>query len=377
MKTKLIEAPLREPESVGNPTRRALQQKLPFVTVASAEAFPGVQGPQVAVDDHQGAYVVFGAGNTIYCAASSDGGRTFAAPVRIAEAGKLSLGMRRGPRVAIARGAVVVTAVYGKSGVGQDGDLLAWRSGDKGRTWTGPITVNDVPGSGREGLHGMAAAPDGTLACAWLDLRQKGTQLYAAFSKDNGKTWGRNVLVYQSPAGTICECCHPSLAYDRRGTLYAFWRNWLGGNRDMYLAKSVNGGATFGAAEKLGTGSWPLNACPMDGGMIAPLAGGGVATVWRRERAIYACMPGKPERRLGPGQQPWATATAEGPAYIWLQGRPGVVMVLTPGQGSPLPLAPSGNDPVITTRPDGKGPFVAAWTGETGIEAMIFPYRQE
>lgn len=175
------------------------------VTVASAQEFREAREPQVAIDGTGHIFVAFGAGNALYCATSLDGGKTFA-PVRVGEAGKLALGMRRGPRIVAAKGSVVISAVYGKSGAGQDGELVSWRSTDGARTWSGPSPVSDVPGAAREGLHAMAAALDGTLACAWLDLRDKGTQLFAAFSRDGGKTWGRNVLVYRSPDGAICEC---------------------------------------------------------------------------------------------------------------------------------------------------------------------------
>ncbi|KAJ3054740.1 hypothetical protein HK102_011471, partial [Quaeritorhiza haematococci] len=60
------------------------------------------------------------------------------------------------------------------------------------------------------------------------------------------------------------------------------WRNSLKGARDLFLADSSDGGRTFSPAEKLGRGTWPLNACPMDGGAVAvgpagPGAGGGEA----------------------------------------------------------------------------------------------------
>ncbi len=66
-------------------------------------------------------------------------------------------------------------------------------------------------------------------------------------------------------------------------------------------------GATFGPAVKQGTGSWPLDACPMDGGAIAT-AGGTVHTVWRRETTIYAAATAAgaaasgPETALGDGR---------------------------------------------------------------------------
>jgi hypothetical protein len=157
----------------------------------------------------------------------------------------LSLGNHRGPRVAVAGDAVIVTAIAGTLGGGKDGDLMAWRSADGGRTWSPAVKVNDVDGAAREGLHAMAARGS-TVVTAWLDLRAKGTQLYASISSDAGRTWSRNILVYQSPSGTICQCCHPSLAITEAGEILVMFRNALDGHRDFYLARGKAG--AFGAA---------------------------------------------------------------------------------------------------------------------------------
>ena len=359
------------------------------VAVAVRVTQPGAmpkppKSPHAAVGADGTAYVAFGSGDDIYVAASPDGGRRFAPPVRVGSAGKLALGMRRGPRVAVAGRSVVVSTICGRQGGGRDGDVVAWRSADGGKSWQGPVTVSGVPGAAREGLHAMEPGPGGEVACAWLDLREKGTTLFCAVSKDGGKTWGQNRVVYRSPDGTICECCHPSLAFDGRGRLYAMWRNWLGGARDMYLARSEDGGRTFGGAQKLGEGTWPLNACPMDGGMLAAGAGGAaVTTVWRRRREMFACAPGGRERGLGPGEQGWVAADASGTAHaVWIVGRPGrLLAAVLPRGGGAAGVVPTrtlsewANDPVVACAPTGRGPVVAAWTAGEGdapyIEAAV------
>jgi len=279
--------------------------------------FYGLQ-PQVATSGSR-AFVACGQGDRVFVLASKDAGRTFGSPVALPTTGKLMLGMRRGPRVAISGRAVVVSAVYGQKGGGADGDLFSWRSRDEGRTWVGPVRVSDVPGAAREGLHAMAASSTGRLAATWLDLRGGGTEIWAASSDDGGASWGKNVRVYRSPDGHVCECCHPSAAFGPKGELYVMFRNWLGGARDMYLSASRDGGATFGAAQRLGVGTWPLNACPMDGGSIGVAADGSVTTVWRRGGRVYLSQPGKPETEVGEGFQPWMSGDG---AVVWeLKGR--------------------------------------------------------
>ena len=86
--------------------------------------------------------------------------------------------------------------------------------------------------------------------------------------------------------------------------MWAMWRNWLGGSRDFYVASSSDGGATFQAAEKLGRGTWPLNACPMDGGGIISAGKNGVFTTWRREDRVFTARSGEAEVEIGAGKDP-------------------------------------------------------------------------
>ncbi len=334
--------------------------------------------PQVAVDARGRVYIAFGRGNTVRLASSTDGGRTFDVNT-VGAVGSLALGMRRGPRVAATDRSIVVTAIGGREGKGRDGDVLAWRSADGGKTWAGPSRVNAVEDSAREGLHGMAAGPDGRVFCTWLDLRNGKTEIYGSLSKDGGATWKPDALVYRSPDGSVCECCHPSAAFGPDGTLHVMWRNSLMGARDLYLASSSDGGKTFRPAEKLGRGTWPLKACPMDGGAVAVGLDGRVETIWMRSGAMFAAKPGREERPLGRGVQGWTAFGAEGPYDVWLETRPGRLLALIPEGPSPLTLAERANDPVVAAGPGGLGPVVAAWeskSGEGGILAHVFALRR-
>lgn len=264
--------------------------------------------------------LTYGAGDAVYFTGSKDAGKTWSAPVKVGEQGKLSLGMRRGPRVAMTKDAIVITAVAGPKGRGADGDVLAWRSSDRGATWSAGVRVNDVEGSAREGLHSVAAGGDGMLFATWLDLREKGMRLYSSVSRDGGRTWSANRMVYESPAGSVCECCHPTAVADADGGIGVMFRNWLESNRDMYLVRSADGGVTFGAAVKLGAGNWKLNACPMDGGSVVLGPRGTSVSVWRREGQLYLSR-GTDEVLLGPGRQPVVTRTSTGTFVAWTDGK--------------------------------------------------------
>ena len=335
---------------------------LAAVSITSETPSVHYRQPQLAVRDRQVA-ATFGAGGAVYFAGSSDGGRSFSKPVKVGEAKVLALGHRRGPRIAFAGSAIVISAAVAEKGGGADGSLVAWRSTDGGKSWSAPATINDVAASAREGMHAMAAGPKGMLYAAWLDLRRGRTDLYGARSTDGGVTWSKNVLIYQSPDGNICECCHPSVAVDAKGGVYAMWRNWIGGARDMYLARSSDGGLSFGKAEKLGDGTWPLRACPMDGGAVAVDASGQVVTVWRRAGEVFLARPGQPEKLLGPGKDPWLAAGSDGVYAVWTSAAG--VQLLRPGKTEPQTL--TGAFPTLAAG----SPVVAAWEDHGAIKIDV------
>ena len=322
------------------------------------------QQPQVTVDRAGGVHVVYGVEDQIHYCRSADGGKSYLQSVILPPVNNMSLGMRRGPRVAAGNGLVCVTAIGGKQGKGRDGELFAFCFSAGGKSWQGPATVNDEPAAAREGLHAMAAGPRGEMCCVWLDLRTKGTKIYASTTVDGGATWTKNQLVYESPAGRVCECCHPSVTFDDQGGLYVMWRNALGDNRDLYVCSSTDGGQTFGPAAKLGEGVWPLNACPMDGGAVAALAPGKLATAWRRDKQVFLTLPDDPnEHLLGPGEQPWIAAAADGPHIVWVKKRGEQLFLSPPGKKEPIELASHAADPVIAAASRGHGPIVVVWEG--------------
>ncbi len=325
------------------------------VRIASPPGAERYRQPQMAVRDNRIA-MVFGAGRTVYFAQSRDGGRTFSDPAKVAEAESLALGRHRGPRVAFSKDGIVVSAIRHTPG-----DLIVWRSGDSGRTWKQAGIINDVPGAAREGLHAMAAAPDGPLFAAWLDLRAKGTRLYGSRSTNGGATWSPNVLIYESPDGTICECCHPSVAIGGNGEIWVMWRNVVAGSRDLYLAHSRDG-VKFSNAEKLGQGTWELNACPMDGGGLGA-ANGRVATAWRRASEVFLAEPGRPETAIAKGKDAALALGRGGPYLAWTAGT--AIQVRSRKQPDPRTLAEKGGFASVVALPGGGA--LVAWEDDAGI----------
>ncbi|MBC8012128.1 MAG: exo-alpha-sialidase [Burkholderiales bacterium] len=284
-----------------------------FAGLAQASStFPAASQPQLAVTNEGRVYLVYGSNKSVYVARSVDGGASFDKPVKVTTAPSLAIGMRRGPRIAAQGDHVTVTL--------NAGELLAFSSPDGGRTWTGPVTINDVPGSSREGLHDLAVTPNGRLFLTWLDLREGTTALFASESSDGGQTWTRNAPLYRSPETSICECCHPSAVFDSAGNLAVMWRNWLGGSRDLWLMIRQAGSERFSEPVKQGAGTWKLNGCPMDGGDVFANTRGNFDTVWQRAGSIFIQSPNQPELRLAAGQQPVAAIVGDHTLIAWQKG---------------------------------------------------------
>lgn len=349
----------------------------------------GAREPQVAVGSrvfdesheagrlprtsHASVFVACGTKNGVYVCASGDSAATFGKATQVAAVGALSLGMRRGPRIAVSGETVVVTAIAGEKGGGRDGDLLRWRSTNYGRTWSAGARINATAGSAREGLHAMAVGAGQELFCAWIDLSGELPTISGSASSDAGVHWSAPSRVTRE-GDRICPCCSPSAAIDAKGRIWTMWRGDTDGARDLYVASSEDHGATFSPPSKVGTGTWKLDACPMDGGaMTAAL--GRTTTVWRRDRTVFRAEIAGPEISLGEGEQPWIAAGPAGLYCTWVERRGGALELWTTGRDAPVELDPHANDPVIASSESCYAPVVAVWESGEGDRPKIVAAR--
>lgn len=297
----------------------------------------------------------------VFVATSTDGGATFSPGVKVAALPKLMLGNRRGPRIAVHGDRVTVTAIAD--------ELISFSSVDGGKTWNSAVTINDVKDSAHEGLHDLAVSPDGELFVTWLDLRNGKTELWGAASKDGGRQWGADQLVYKSPDKSICECCHPSAFFDRDGNLAVMWRNSIEGSRDMWLTTRAKGAASFASARKLGEGTWKINGCPHDGGTLVALGGGKFGAVWQRSGEVFVIGADNKETKLGSGRQPVAIGGAGQTVVVWNDGS-GLVAVRDLHRPEPTKLAAEARFPIVVSLPDGKGAMLAYERSTKGVNAI-------
>jgi hypothetical protein len=333
-------------------------QFLPADTIPNkdlvSDGFGEGRQPQVTVTPAGMIVVVFARDRSIYSEQSADEGRSFSTPLKVADLNGLMVGMRRGPRVAATDKRIVVSA--------PGADLFSFISEDMGKTWSPARKVNDKPGAASEGLQNVTALPDGSFYAVWLDSRNGGAEVEGSRLEPGMKSWSKNVKIYDSPDKKVCECCHPSVASDGKNKLVVMWRNWLGGNRDFYVAESMDRGDRFSPAIKIGTHSWPLIACPMDGGGIIAVADVGTFAIWRRRNEIMLSTPTVPEMKLGNGAQPVLARVNGRILSVW-QDSSSLVIKEDTQKGEPHQIP--GGYPSLAASADGKRAYLV-WEGTQG-----------
>lgn len=275
------------------------------------------QMPNVVTDRSNNIHVTYGSGDSLLYSYSSDQGKTFSAPSLISIVPNLAASHTRGPQIAATNNGLSVTACNNA------GDIFSFVKDESGK-WFATSRVNDVDTTAKENLMALASSGDNAFA-VWLDLRDHHNKIFGAKSIDGGKTWAKNIMVYASPDTTVCECCKPSVAVEGNNIVVMF-RNWLNGNRDLYLIRSSDGGASFGQAQKLGIENWALNGCPMDGGAVVIDKNGNPQTVWNRKGTIYSCEPGSQETALGKGKGCTMKSINGKNVYAWVENGNVVIM---------------------------------------------------
>ncbi len=313
--------------------------------------------PAIAKDNNNTLHLVFGNGDSIMYTYSIDEGSTFSAPVLIAELPGVFTYAMRGPQVAATKKGVLVTACT------KDGNIYSYYK-EGNNSWKPLGKVNDEDTVCKEGLMALDADGDNVFA-AWLDIRgNKRNKIYGASSVSGGKTWSRNMLIYASPDSTVCECCKPSVAVSKNKVAVMF-RNWLNGNRDLYFAQSNDSGITFSNPQKLGTGSWKLDGCPMDGGNLVINNNGELQTVWRRESKIYFDNPEFQEKEIGEGKNCTIETINNKNVFAWKEN--GKITIRKPNDEKIF--LDEGSQPVLKTIDNHH--IICVWENNKQIHASI------
>ncbi|MCK0177682.1 glycoside hydrolase [Flavobacteriaceae bacterium S0862] len=196
-------------------------------------------------------------------------------------------------------------------------------------------------------------------------LRPQG-KIYVSFSKDEGKTWSKSELVYQSPDGSVCECCKPSITSDKEGNIVIMFRNNIDGSRDLHYTKSNDNGISFSIPQKLGSGTWKIDGCPMDGGGLTSFGNKGIMSTWQREGNIYTANTDLSEQLIGNGREPSISGNYDNYSVVYTNGYD--VMAIHEPMTMSEKIGDGTSAKVLSTK-DG---VIYIWVSDKGIEYKQF-----
>ena len=253
----------------------------------------------------------------IYLARSADGGASFSAPQRVNNVdGDANVNGETPPRVAVAGQSVNVLWFSKRDGVSV---LRAAESADGGVTFNAARRITPDGVTGARGWENVALSPDGAVHAVWLDGRNAGAHAQGGHAQHGSMrqdilhaAWKGSSPVTESPiAANVCFCCKTALLV-RGDVVIAAWRHIFPGSiRDIAVARSTDGGRTFGEPVRASADNWQIDACPDDGPAIAMDAAGTLHVAWptvvesagRTSMAIFHAASADGGRTFAPRQR--------------------------------------------------------------------------
>jgi hypothetical protein len=226
------------------------------------------------------------AGGRISVASSSDGGKSFSAPVAATREGmNLDWGPDARPKIAIDRQGRIALAFSIFKDKAFNGQVLHTRSEDGGKSFAGarPITTSNES----QRFEAIGFDKEGAVFAAWLDKRNRvpvqqsgkkydGAALFFASSKDGGQTYSDARMAIDN----TCECCRLGLAFDPSNHPVVVFRNiFEGGVRDHAVITFADA-ATPGEPRRVSVDDWQIAACPHHGPSLAISENGTYHVSW-------------------------------------------------------------------------------------------------
>lgn len=120
---------------------------------------------------------------------------------------------------------------------GSNPRIVLRRSFDSGATWLAPQRLTDPA---IHSAHPSIAATDANVHLTWFDGRHGLSEIYTRHSEDGGESWEPEQRISNSDAYSWVSTIEAS---DR--DVYIGWVDYIDGNEEEYLRRSVDGGRTW------------------------------------------------------------------------------------------------------------------------------------
>jgi len=184
------------------------------------------------------------------------------------------------------------------------------RSVDGGRTWTTPLALS---GDGQSVFGHQLARSGDRLLLVWNDTRSGHDRIYSASSDDGGAAWTPPIRVDHIPETSSTDASSASVLLGPDGQALVAWQDGRNGRPDIFLAKSTDGGRTWGAEDQRMDTDEPGTAVSRFP-KLARAKDGRVAITWEDDRdgfeAVYLRVRGAGSQAANWGPEVLATPPA-------------------------------------------------------------------
>ncbi|MCU0914309.1 MAG: glycoside hydrolase [Planctomycetes bacterium] len=252
----------------------------------------GALVPDATMDEDGVLHLVYGLGDDAWYVHSADNGRTFSAPVRVNTAGKVTLKMgERGPKLALGRGGSIHVVWADQWSPGMKVYPRYSRSRDGGRTFESPRALGSL-----WGIDGLTTAADseGNVVAFFHQVTPgqplavpEAHRLYLVRSIDDGATFGaQERLRIRGMDDLACSMCMMRARITADGNVCLALRVANDNIRDFFLLRGPKRENDF-APLRVNEDHWELKTCPMCGPELTVDPAGRMLCAFMSRHRVY------------------------------------------------------------------------------------------
>jgi hypothetical protein len=224
----------------------------------------------------------------LFAQSSPDAGNNWGAP-KLLDIGddRVSADGENRPKLAFGPAGLVVISYTKPLSKPYTGDIRLLRSTDGGKSFAAPVTVHANRQLITHRFESIAFDATGVLHTVWIDKRElesskargkpyRGAALYRNESTDGGASFGPDIKL----ADHSCECCRIALSPTPEGGMAAMWRHVFEPNQRDHAFARLEGAAP--TLQRATLDRWAVDGCPHHGPGLVQVEGqeAGFHTVW-------------------------------------------------------------------------------------------------